>query len=400
VSRTQNQIRQPTGDGSVLVPRTLLLSTRKYEQDVWRSGQAEFENVVDTVEHIDVLAPARSQQAPGFVLRQADRVTRRLLSVGLSYTPRIEPVQHTRDYELFCLYIQNLGDLLVLEAAPEWRKRCAKAVCFIEELWLRGLSRSGQRPLEHLANFDLILCGHHGTVAPLAKLVGRRCEWSPGAVDALRFFPGALPPRRTIDVFAMGRRSEISHRALLERATPAGWTYLFDTLEPRRVRGGDLMQHRTQLAELVKRSRYFLANRGRIDRVGDTGAQEELGFRSFEGAAGGAVLLGHVPNGDHVTAMFDWPDAHIHVPYDSTAMPDVIASLDREPERVARIRRDNVVNSLRRHDWVHRWRSALAWLDIAPTERLKQRVQQLEELAAFAERATSERPQTMSITAP
>jgi len=255
----------------------------------------------------------------------------------------------------------------------------------IEEIWVNDLDGWGDKTLKQLAQFDHVSCGHHGTVQPLQRLIGRPCFWLPGAVDALRFYPGLLPVPRTIDVYSMGRRSEISHRALLEHAAKHGWTYLFDTLEPRRVRDGDLVQHRKQLAELVKRTRYFVANMGRVDAVERTHAQQELGLRSFEGTAGGAVLVGQFPKSDAAKALFDWPDAHIEVPYDSTDMPEVIDALDRTPERVARIRRDNVVHSLRRHDWVYRWSRVLQALDVQPREALLRRTQQLQELATLTD---------------
>jgi hypothetical protein len=383
----------------VHVSRTLLLSSRSYQKDVWRCGQVEFEDVVRAIDHVDVIAPKMVHRKPGVALQKADRLARRLLAVSLSHLPRLESVRLTRDYEVFCLYVQGLADLDALDAVPEWRKRCVKAVCVIEEIWALELGRWGKRTLERLAEFDLITCGQHGTVAPLEALIGKRCEWVPGGVDCLRFFPGREPPRRSIDVFAMGRRSEVSHRALLSHASARDWTYLFDTVDPRQVRAGDHTQHRLQLAEMVKRSRYFIASKSRIGAVHEIGAQEELGFRSFEGAAGGAVLVGHAPRGEHVSAMFDWPDAHVHVPYDSAELPDILAALDRDPERVARIRRDNVANSLRRHDWAVRWGQVLTALGVAPTERLARRVRELEELAALTESASSAGPHAIPITA-
>lgn len=381
------------------VARALVLSSRSYEQDVWRCGQVEFEDVVHAIDHVDLVSARKVHGKPGVILRKADRVARRLFGVSLSRLPRLETVRLTRDYELFCLYVQGLADLDALDAVPEWRERCTRAVCVIEEIWALELGRWGTRTLERLAEFDLITCGQHGTVQPLAALIGRRCEWVPGGVDCLRFFPGPEPPQRSIDVFAMGRRSDVSHSALLRHVSAHDWTYLFDTLEPRRVRLGDHTQHRLQLAEMVKRSRYFIANKGRIGAVDEIGTQEELGFRSFEGAAGGAVLVGHAPRGEHVNAMFGWPDAHIHVPFDSAELPDVLAALDREPDRVARIRRNNVANSLRRHDWALRWQQVLTALDVAPTERLAHRVRELEGLAALTENAGAAGPHEIPITA-
>lgn len=359
----------------------------------------EFEDVVCAIDHVDLITPRKFQRKPGLGLRNADRIARRLFAVGLSQLPRLETIRLTRDYEIFCLYVQGLSDLEALDAVPGWRRHCKKAICVIEEIWIRELGRWGTRTFDRLAQFDLIACGQHGTVAPLEAIVGRRCEWLPGGVDCMRFFPGREPPLRSIDVFAMGRRSDLSHSALLSHATANDWTYLFDTLEPRRVRDGNHTQHRLQLAEMVKRSRYFIANKGRIGAADEIGSQEELGFRSFEGAAGGAVLVGHAPRGEHVSSMFDWPDAHIHVPFDSAELPHVLAALDREPERVARIRRDNVANSLRRHDWALRWRQLLTALGVAPTERLAHRVRKLDELAALTENPGSEGPHEMPMTA-
>lgn len=374
---------------SVRPARMLLYSSRHYEQVVWRCGQTEFEDVICAVDDVDMVAPKLIDRslAHGRTLEKIQRLARRKLGIDVGLAPRLERVRLTRDYELFCMYVQGLADLEALDAIPDWRKRCAKAVCLIEEIWAADLSGWGQQTLERLAEFDQITCGHYGTIKPLQKLVGRTCWWLPGAVDAFRFFPGPAPPPRSIDVYSMGRRSELSHRALLDHATKHGWLYLFDTLEPRRVREGDLVQHRVQLAELVKRTRYFVANKGRADAIERIHTQEELGLRSFEGAAGGAVLLGQFPKSDVARALFDWPDAHIEVPYDSTDMPAIIDALERTPERVARIRRDNVVNSLRRHDWAYRWRCVLTALDMAPSEPLMHRERQLHELATRVERA-------------
>jgi hypothetical protein len=209
--------------------------------------------------------------------------------------------------------------------------------------------------------------------------------WVPAGIDALRFFPGVVPPARSIDVYAMGRRSDNSHEALLSEASSHNWTYLFDSIDPVHVRDG-LQSHRAQLAELVKRTRYFIANMAKVDAPAHRGTQEEIGFRSFEGAAGGAVLLGHTPATPSLEQLFDWPDAHVHVAFGSRDIADVIHQLDADPERVNTIRRNNVVNSLRRHDWAYRWQVVLDKLQITPSPRLGERLATLRDLANRVDR--------------
>lgn len=358
--------------------RLLMISPREYERAIWRCGQVEFEDLLVGLDHVDLIAPRALVRGEGLFARQARRVAQRVAGAELTFKPSIEPVKLSGDYELFCFYAGQPEDLLMLDALPNWRSRFHKAVCFLDEVWIEDLKWDYW--LKRLEGFDLLAVMFYNTVEALAARTSVRCAWVPPGIDTLRFFPGLKPPPRSIDVHAMGRRSDATHRALLDGARAHDWTYLFDTIDPIRVRDR-LQDHRQQLAELVKRSRYFLANKAKVDSPHQRGTQEELGFRSFEGAAGGAVLLGDTPLSPSLQQLFDWPDAHIHVPFDSTDIAVVIATLDTDPERVAAISRANVVNSLRRHDWVYRWRDVLQMLGLTPTTRVDQRMEELNELA-------------------
>jgi hypothetical protein len=364
--------------------RVLIWSPRGYERALYRCGQIEFEDVISAVDDVELVAPRARERGQGFAVRQVRKLARRVAKVDLSFETRLEKVKLARDYDLFFFYAQSLDDLCLLASLPSFREHCRKAVCLLEEVWLEDL-KGGRLPPQ-LAKFDAVLVSFHGTVTPLAALAGLPCTWLPPGVDALRFFPGLKPPARTIDVFAMGRRTEQAHERLCDQACVRGWTYLFDTIDPIRVRDG-VREHRVQLAELVKRSRYFVVNKARIGSPGVTADQEELGFRSFEGAAGGAIMIGHTPRAESVGQLFDWPDAHVHVPYEGADIIEAMAALDRQPERVASIRRNNIVNSLRRHDWAYRWSAVLASVGMAPRPALSLRLQRLEQLALEMESA-------------
>jgi hypothetical protein len=119
-----------------------------------------------------------------------------------------------------------------------------------------------------------------------------------------------------------------------------------------------------------------------VTEKGETGTQEEVGFRFFEGAAGGAVMIGDPPDVDSFREHFDWPDAVIHLPYGSADVGDLIADLDRQPERLARIRRDNLANSLLRHDWACRWRDVLQTVGLPTSPKLASREAGLQQLVS------------------
>ncbi len=382
-------IEEPSA-ASTASPRVLVLSPRRYETALWRCGQVECEDLICAVDDAELIVIEQQSRESGTIVRCANQCTRRLAGIEISLVPRLAPVRIERDYELLFVYARTLDDLTMLDAVPDVRRRCAKAVCIVEELWAADLRCRGAWQLRRLTQFDLIAVQFRGSLEALRARVPMRCEWLPPGIDALQFFPGRRAPARTIDVFSMGRRAEASHLALLAHATARGWTYLFDTIDPLRVREGVHEQHRRQTAELVKRSRYFIANRARVDNPMLTAQQEEFGFRSFEGAAGGAVLLGQPPRSATFPPLFDWPDAHVHVPFGSAALPRIIEQLEAEPERVARIRRDNIAHSLRKHDWAHRWQQILGWLDLPTTVRLEQRLGRLELLADEVARPLSE----------
>jgi hypothetical protein len=182
-----------------------------------------------------------------------------------------------------------------------------------------------------------------------------------------------------IDVYSIGRRSAITHRAFLEMATSDRALYLHDSTSADQVL--DATEHRILFANLCKRSRYFIVNPGLIDRPDIRGTQVEIGNRYFEGAAAGCIALGERPRNGEFEKFFDWPDALIELPYDSPDVANTIRELDKDPERQERTRRRNAQQALLRHDWVYRWEAILKAAGIGPLPLLGARKLQLESLA-------------------
>jgi hypothetical protein len=149
----------------------------------------------------------------------------------------------------------------------------------------------------------------------------------------------------------------------------------------------DASEHRLLFANLLQRSRYYVANRARVNEPAFTMGHDEISSRFYEGAAAGTVMIGDAPRTDEFRRQFDWPDAMIHLPFDSSAPERVLEELDRDPQRLQRISRNNVHNAALRHDWVYRLRTILGTFGLKPTEAMTRRQAQLKVLA---ERALSE----------
>jgi hypothetical protein len=225
----------------------------------------------------------------------------------------------------------------------------------------------------------------------VARIVGRPCTYLPLATDVLRFSPLPAAPARVIDVCNIGRRSPVTHAALLRMARARRIFYYYDTVaasgeggKQRTFRVDDAAEHRLVLASLLQRSRYFIANRGRVNEPEFTKGQDAISGRFYEGAAAGTVMLGEAPRTDEFARQFEWPDAVIPLPFDSPDVERVLAGLDADPARLQEIRRANACNAALRHDWVHRLRTVFETLGLPPTPAMRAREARLEALAATA----------------
>jgi hypothetical protein len=210
-------------------------------------------------------------------------------------------------------------------------------------------------------------------------------------VDVLRFAPWPKAPRRAIDVCNLGRRSPVTHEALLRLARERRIFYYYDTVRASGAGGkqmtfrvGNASEHRLLLASLLQRSRYYLANRARVNEPEIIEGKEEISSRFYEGVAAGTVLVGEPPRSDEFNRQFDWPDAVIELPFDSPDVGEVLAAVDADSRRIERIRRDNVHHAALRHDWVHRLHAVFDVLGIPPTEAMFAREERLRSLAASA----------------
>ncbi len=367
--------------------KVLLLSQRRISDLVAFCLAYEFEDTLQALtgaERIDAtdFASLEFSRRAYKLARLASGSPR--LAAGLAPAPRGK-VALNGDFELFFPIFSNAFELYSLATVPDWRRRCRKAACFITEVWTDQLP---EYLLELLAEFDHVFTGLQHCVGDISRITGRPCSYLPLATDVLRFAPTSPDQPRPIEVCNIGRRSQVTHHALQADAARRDNFYYYDTvaasgtdLKQRTFRVDNAREHRLMLATILKRSRFFIANRSHVNNPEFTAGRDEISARFYEGIAAGTVMIGEAPRTAEFKRQFDWPDAVIHLPFDSPDVAEILANLNGDPERLAAISRENVRAAALRHDWLYRIRTAFDTLGLAPTEAMQARADQLGRIA-------------------
>jgi hypothetical protein len=358
--------------------RILIFSQRRLRNDIFRCADYEFEDTICSLDSVDIFAPVyNSNKRRNYlnILRKKIPITNRIVR---QIDSGVSKFSIEKEYDLFYAHCIFANDLLALNSLKDWRKKCRIAVCYIAELWKKDLDYR-KEAIHLLKQFDYILLTCGSTVDVFKDIAQRPCSYFPPGIDAIKFCPLPVKPHRCIDVLSMGRRSEVTHNSLIDLVEQGKIFYIHDTAKFNGVH--DPAEHRSMLANLIKRSRFLLVYPAKVNVFDERGGQEVLGYRYFEGGAGGAVLLGSVPDCVYADGCFDWSNSLISLPYDADNIAEIIAEADAQPAKISSIRKNNIVTSLLQHDWAYRWREILNIVGMKPRPALEAREQRLRELA-------------------
>jgi hypothetical protein len=358
----------------------------------------EFCSVVASCDEADLLAPALDNvierrfgpllpNYDGNVQRDFNRVANGVRKiVGLRNAPVMAPTVVTQDYDMFFFVAWSPQSLVELTRINGWRSRCKLAVAYLFELWESTLEQD-RAYLKLLDQFDHVFLLHSKCVPALASYTKAPCSMLPVGVDCLLAIPYPFSPERVIDVYSIGNRSAAVHRKLLDRAQYRDLFYVYDSLASSDSLLRDWSEHRLLLTRMIKRSRYFIgfspASLAGF-KSSKVAGEAVLPGRLFEGAAGGAIILGSAPRCPEFEEYFDWPDAVIEISPDGTDVIAVMEELDKSPDRIMRVRRDNVTGCLLKHDWAYRWENILATVGLSPLPQLAERKARLATKATIA----------------
>jgi hypothetical protein len=366
--------------------KILIFSRKNITKKTFQCLIYECEDVLSQFQPTEILAPEKINESDAVqnLRTSVNRLAFKLAKVN-HFADRVNLINTNIDktvleqeYNLLFTFILNTEEIVALNSVKNWRDKCRQAVCYIAEIWPTNLDTM-HRYRYLFQSFDAIFIHNQCCVKSVEEIVGRPCYFLPIGIDAIKFCPYPRLPLRSIDMYSLGRRSPVTHQALLELANKTSFFYVHDTIKALEV--PNYQEHRSLIVNLIQRSRYFINYKHSFNRSEKVAGAEELSSRLFEGAAGGTIMLGAAPDCEVYREYFDWKDAVIEIPYEATNIGEIIADLDAQPKRLAEIRRNSVVNCLLRHDWVYRWEIMLDKIGLKPTPAMKDRRKYLKNLA-------------------
>jgi hypothetical protein len=363
--------------------KVLILSTRLLERRVFNSFIYEFEDVVAQMENA-IICPVRSKQA-GKAFRLGTRLLNSAISGTCLHQHRMGLFEEeSLDYEVDLLVVPVLSAYQcdILKSLPRWRERCKHAIAVLFEFWPPLLSHVPTLAgLGFLKGFDHVSVANATCVPMIEDCTGEPASYLTYAVDAFRFCPESLSSSRPVDVYYLGRRSPVTHSALVDLSRDPSFFYYYSTVTDGEI--GDHVSHQELKAVLLKKTKFFVAYPHNWDKsvVVKTGGINELSLRLFEGAAAGTVMLGGKTDCPAFEEYFGWEDAIIDIPYEASNIQALLNELQKQPDRLASIRRHNVCQTLLKNDWAYRWMQILQSLNLPPTNFLRNRVEALHQWA-------------------
>lgn len=363
--------------------RVLIWSLRNVQNFAYNACLYEFEDVIDSTDDVDIIAPPAYGRLSRLINKVVVMATPKINSLSLSaINPYGSSIDLWYEYEIYFVILDFPWDTASINLLKNWRRRCRFAVCYIIETWSTDLRvLAGFMPFFN--QFDLLCVGTHHILPAVSDMADCPCMFLAPGIDTLKFYPGLEASERTIDVCNVGRRSPVTHQALAETAKQQdAFFYYYELATGSLERIFNHAAHRTMKANLLKNSRYFIANRLETNCPQPSARDAEIGYCFFEGAAAGTVIIGEPPQGEHFKHYFDWPDAVIPIRLDEPDIASIIQALDAQPEYLRKIRLNNVINALRKHDWVYRWEQILQKLGLPTTKAMAVRQTRLRVLAS------------------
>lgn len=364
--------------------KTLVVSPYNTIGMVFNTGPYEFAKVVGECEDAKLLAPGLP--ASRFKIEQDRALAYLSRQMGFGNLPHAEPLAMEEDVDLFVFAGAWMRDVAELRRLKNWRKRSKLAVAYIFECW-PSYTKDNAPHLKELCKFDLVVMSSAAVASVMSEQVGREIMALPYGVDTEVLSPLPHPPRRSIDIYAMGRRPKAQHPDLMRLAEADPDLFYMVDSGAGAFSVSDFQLHAQHRANVLKRTKIFPCygpNAFQSGKSKEAQALEMTPLRFYEAAASGAFVIGDPPNSDEYREHFDWQDAYVYASGNGYDYASLVSELLAQPDRLAAASALAVKNSLTRHDWAHRWSHILEHLGLAAKPGLTNRRKRLTDLAEGA----------------
>jgi hypothetical protein len=258
---------------------------------------------------------------------------------------------------------------------PVWGKFDHTVLKIVDALEPRHL------PSTVLRKFDLVTCFCGNLAASYEKEAGLQSLYFPPHTDVLSYH--SERSYRPVDLIVVGRRDWGSHLPLHHHFNAPNCERLFLDFVTRTKRPSLAADEFQLLMSMYGRSKVaFCFEPSRNPRFA---GRSPLTGRWIHAWAAGCTIIGSTPKGLGVDAQMDWPEATIELPSNPEDAIWFAEQLLEDEEGLARRRRRNVIEALRRHDTRLRLRDLLVHLGIPLPETLRAGLKRLNERASALE---------------
>ena len=363
-------------------PRIGVFSLRRTAQEIFRCSGYEYEDAILSEFHTGHLIEPVAHGHPGARLQ---RFLGRHGLPGQGMRFGADSAEMADDLDLLFAYPAFVHELLELNSVRDWRARSRFAICHLQEAWASEAETRIAEALPILRQFDHIYCAMYHTVEVLQKMLDVPVSYLPWGLNAESMCPWPANHARVLDVAAIGKVDGATHDSLWDWAGRTGRYYNYTSTGLAKYSVSHT-HHRANFVQTLQRAQYFFVFLAKREHTIQRHTQREFGLRYFEGAAAGAIQLGDLlPDNPGFVEHLDWEGAVIEAPYGSDNVPDLIESLEKDPDWVEDTRRRGVTHCLRRHDYVYRWAEILRCAGLAETPAMSARRDRLEKRAQTVE---------------
>jgi len=285
---------------------------------------------------------------------------------------RYQPL-HTRGGDVLIVVARGPGDLGMVNAIPNCRKKFGKIYGFVTDSYFQpGFVRE-------TALFDGITVTAHEDIAfPKDRFAIPVHQLYQGA-DCLTWVPRKAHVRE-IDVMGFGRTPPSYQACFSRRFHPASSPCLYLHSPLGNLAGPSVHLERGMLFKLLQRTRISLAFHLYVEPQGDRPRAMMVTSRWLESLLSGCIVAGRRPVSRMADEMLFWPDATVELSEDPQTASDELLALLSQNDALESQRRTNIFNTLSSHDWRYRIEALCGLFKLPVPEKLKNDVAQLHAL--------------------